>query len=94
VDSDAALQLLAQGADVLIHDAQYRPDEYPRSYVGWGHSTRIHAAEAAVHAGVGRLVLVSHEPGRDDGEIDEIVAAARADFPPTEAAYEGMQIRF
>lgn len=93
-EADEALRVLASGADVLIHDAQYRPEEYPRSYVGWGHSTRVHAAEAAAQAGVGKLVLVSHEPGRADGEVDEIVLAAREDFPETVAAHEGMQISF
>jgi phosphoribosyl 1,2-cyclic phosphodiesterase len=92
--ADQALEELARDVDVLIHDAQYKPEEYPHSYIGWGHSTRAHAAEAAHQAGVRRLVLVSHEPGRADDEVDAIVAAARDEFPETEAAFEGMQIRF
>ena len=40
---DPALVALAQGADVLIYDAQYTPEEYRGeigpSKVGWGHST-------------------------------------------------------
>ena len=93
-DSDARLQELGAGADVLIHDAQYTPDEYPALYVGWGHSTRHHAVEAALETGAKRLVLVSHDPHRSDEEIDAIVASARGEFPATEAAFEGMQIEF
>lgn len=93
-DSDARLKDLAAGADVLIHDAQYTPDEYPSLYVGWGHSTRHHAVEAALETGARKLVLVSHDPHRSDEEIDAIVASARREFPATEAAFEGMQIEF
>ena len=93
-DSDTRLQNLAAGTDVLIHDAQYTPDEYPSLYVGWGHSTRHHAVEAAVETGAKKLVLVSHDPHRTDAEIDAIVASARKEFPATEAAFEGMQIEF
>ncbi len=93
-DSDRALGRLAGGADVLIHDAQYTPDEYPGHYLGWGHSTRHHATDAAREAGVGRLILVSHDPSRTDDEIDAILESARHDFPATDAAYEGMTLRF
>ena len=40
---DPALLTLARGADVLIYDSQYTPEEYAgtggRAKVGWGHST-------------------------------------------------------
>jgi len=29
---------LAEGADVLIYDAQYLPEEYAAGKRGWGHS--------------------------------------------------------
>ncbi len=38
------------------------------------------------------LVLVSHDPARTDDEIDGLVELARAVFPNTRAAFEGMQI--
>jgi len=92
--SDATLRTFAAGVDVLIHDAQYTPDEYPGHYIGWGHSTRHHAVEAALETGAKRLVLVSHDPHRSDDQIDAIVASAREEFRSTEAAYEGMQLEF
>jgi phosphoribosyl 1,2-cyclic phosphodiesterase len=92
--SDETLRSFAAGVDVLIHDAQYTPDEYPSLYVGWGHSTRHHAVEAALETGAKRLVLVSHDPHRSDEQIDAIVVSARQEFPATEAAFEGMRIVF
>ena len=40
---DPALRTLAEGADVLVYDAQYTPEEY-RTKVGWGHSTYVAGA--------------------------------------------------
>ena len=88
--ADAALKALASGADVLIHDAQYTPDEYEQRQ-GWGHSTWRHAVEAAQEAGVERLILFHHDPMRSDEQVDAIVAEARASFPRVEAVREGMR---
>lgn len=90
-ESDAAVRELAFGADVLVHDAQYHPEEHESARVGWGHSTWLAAVKVAQDAGVGRLILTSHDPGRTDGEIDELVARAQELFPNTEAAAEGMK---
>ncbi|GIU91484.1 MAG: MBL fold metallo-hydrolase [Acidimicrobiia bacterium] len=89
-ESDEALTALARGADLLIYDAQYRPDEYEEHHIGWGHSTWREAVDLASRAGVGRLVLTSHDPFRTDDEVDEILAEARMQFPATDSAYEGM----
>ncbi len=91
-EADETLRLLATGADMLVHDAQYSPAEYEDHYVGWGHSTWAQAAQAAHDAGVKRLILVSHDPARTDDEIDALVQRARGDFANTSAAYEGMQL--
>ncbi len=57
-----------RGADLLIHDAQYSPDEMP-SHRGWGHSDYRSALELARRAEAGRLVLFHHDPARTDAEI-------------------------
>jgi phosphoribosyl 1,2-cyclic phosphodiesterase len=62
---------LAQGADVLIHDAQYSDDEYPH-HVGWGHSSLEHATAFATFAGVEHLVGFHHDPWHDDDTIDRL----------------------
>jgi hypothetical protein len=38
------------------------------------------------------LVLTSHDPDRTDAEVDQLRSMARAMFPHTDAAYEGMAI--
>jgi phosphoribosyl 1,2-cyclic phosphodiesterase len=93
---DPALRALAAGADVLIYDSQYTPEEYRgdtgRSKVGWGHSTYVEGAELARAAGVGKYVLFHHDPSRTDAKVAEIEAKAQALFPASVAAREGMSI--
>lgn len=90
---DDRLTRLAEGADLLVHDAQYTRAEYegvggpPR--FGWGHSTVDDAVEVARRAGVGRLALFHHDPTRSDDAVDALEAAARRRFEPTFAAREG-----
>jgi len=91
-DSDQALLKLAASSDVLIYDAQYHPEECATSKRGWGHSTWEAAVALADAAGVGRLLLTSHDPSRTDDEIDKIAALARQQFPNTQAVAEGMVI--
>jgi phosphoribosyl 1,2-cyclic phosphodiesterase len=86
---DPTLKKLAAGADILIYDAQYTPEEYP-SKVGWGHSTWEAGAELARAAGVPQLVLFHHDPSRTDAQLDALEAAARAALPGTVAAREGL----
>ncbi len=71
-----ALVELAQGAQVLVMDAQYFPDEYAMKR-GWGHSTPIDAVQLALEAGVERLILTHHDPAHDDQRLDEKLAIAR-----------------
>lgn len=91
---DRGLVEAAHGAQVLIHDAQYTPDEYRAMRVGWGHSDWESATTSARESGVERLVLTSHDPDRSDDGIDAMKTAARARFPRTDAAFEGMSIPF
>lgn len=87
---------LARGADVLIHDAQYTDHEYHRDTGhkrGWGHSTVRMAAETAVEAGVGQLILYHHDPSRSDSQIPRLEQLAKKIFPRTRAAREGMTVR-
>ena len=88
---DRALIQFARGTDVLLHDAQYTPEELP-SRRGWGHSTWEQAARAASEIGAKSLVLVSHDPGRGDDDIDRMVEQARRVFANTVAAHEGMMV--
>ncbi|MDQ2905217.1 MAG: MBL fold metallo-hydrolase [Ktedonobacteraceae bacterium] len=89
---DADIIGFIQGANLLIHDAQYTPDDYRRNKDGFGHSTFEMATEVALAAGVDELVLFHHEPTYDDNTLDGIEAEARKRFARTRSACEGMEI--
>lgn len=89
--ADDVIASAIQGVQVLIHDAQYLPDEYADRR-GWGHSTWEHAVAMANRVGAERLILTSHGLGRTDEALDQIVATASTFFAPTEAAYEGLSV--
>jgi phosphoribosyl 1,2-cyclic phosphodiesterase len=81
-----------QGADLLIHDAQYTAEDYKKAKRGFGHSTIEMATGVACEAQVLELVLFHHEPTYDDAKLDAMEAEARIRFAHTRSAYEGMQI--
>ena len=64
------------GADLLIHDAEYLDEEYPKRR-GWGHSTIEQATSLALDAGVKQLGLFHHNQERIDTEVDNLVALSR-----------------
>jgi phosphoribosyl 1,2-cyclic phosphodiesterase len=92
---DTRLIRFAQGADLLIHDAQYTHQEYTAGKVpkqGWGHSTPEMAAAIAQMAAVRQLVLFHHDPTHNDEVLAEIEANARAVFPNSILAREGLTL--
>ena len=88
---DPALATLAEGADVLVYDSQYSPEEYP-SKKGWGHSTYVDGAALARAAGVGQYVLYHHDPMRTDEQVASFEAGARSLHASSVAAREGMTL--
>jgi phosphoribosyl 1,2-cyclic phosphodiesterase len=90
-ESDRILRRYAEGADVLIYDAQYTPEEYPLRK-GWGHSTYVEGARVADDAGVKELVLFHHDPSHTDSFLDRMVEDAQKEFSKTCAAREGWSI--
>lgn len=65
-----------QDAELLIHDAEYTPEEYPKVR-GWGHSTFMDALELALAARVKSFGLFHHNQDRSDEELDELLAQCR-----------------
>jgi len=61
-----------RGADLLIHDCQYLPEEMDIRR-GWGHSDTNSVAALAIEAEVKRLVLFHHDPWRKDREVEVVV---------------------
>ena len=62
----------AQGADLLIHDAQYMLSDMPAKN-GWGHSVAEEAVKLAMACDAKQLALYSHDPERTDNDIDDVV---------------------
>ena len=66
----------SQGADLLIHDAEYLPEEYA-DRAEWGHSCYTDAVELAIKAGVHTLGLFHINQDRTDQQMDVIVKKAK-----------------
>jgi CheY-like chemotaxis protein/phosphoribosyl 1,2-cyclic phosphodiesterase len=96
-DGDRRHARFMAGADLVIHDAQYTPEEYPAKKT-WGHSTYEYVVQICAAAGVRRVALTHHDPGHDDHDVAEIERKARAlaSKGPTGldvfCAYEGCEI--
>lgn len=85
-------------ADLVIHDAQYTPEEYPAKK-NWGHSTYDYVVELAAAAGVRQVALTHHDPTHNDEMIRGIeqkardIAKARGSKMDVLCAYEGCEIK-
>lgn len=88
---DERLVSFARGADFLIYDATFTPQEYASSRRGWGHSTWLEGTEVAKAAGVGTLCLSHFNPDYPDDVLDEMTRFAQRAFPSTLAAQEGLK---
>lgn len=88
---------LCDGVDLLIHDAQYSPDEYAKKR-HFGHCTVQYAVHVAKESGVRTLAMFHHDPYHDDDEIDRLLDEARADAAGSGieviAAHEGLVMSF
>ena len=94
--ADGALEL-CEGADLVIHDAQYTVPEFAMKST-WGHCTVEYAVMVAKEAGAKSLALFHHDPTRHDEALDELSACARdyADRAGIEliTAAEGLTVSF
>ena len=86
----AAVVDAAQGADVLVHEATFGEEEAERAKET-GHSTEREAAQVALAARAKRLVL-SHVSARYSISAEELAKEARAVFPETAVAKDGMTV--
>jgi phosphoribosyl 1,2-cyclic phosphodiesterase len=88
---DPVFEQFVRGADLLIHDAQYLPEEFHK-YHNWGHSTWEEAVRVSQVCGVKQLALFHHDPKHDDQVVEGLETLAKEKFPATFAAREGMLI--
>jgi len=89
---DRILRENAEGADVLVYDAQFTPEEYV-SKAGWGHSTWREGANIARDAKVKQLILSHHDPSHGDEMLSKMLEEARMEFDNVALAQEGWTIR-
>jgi phosphoribosyl 1,2-cyclic phosphodiesterase len=86
-----------QGVDLLIHEAQYTPEEYPAKK-SWGHSTYSYVVQMAAAAGVPKVILSHHDPSHDDTFVAKIEERARelarsiGSTMEVSCAYEGWEL--
>ena len=93
VFSEAAVEL-ARGADLLIHESTFAHGEAALAFARQ-HSTSTMAAQTALAAGVGQLVLTHLSPRYGPGNAitpDDLLAEARAIFPATELARDFLSL--
>lgn len=83
---------LAQGADLLVHDAHFATLAERDKYPDWGHSTWYEAAQVAIEAGVRNLGLFHYGPDLTDDEVANILIKTRQMFPRTLLTKEGLEI--
>ena len=89
---DPSVVALSRDADLLIHDAQYTPEEL-EVRKGWGHSSWEQAVEVAERAGVKRLALFHHDPEHTDSFLLKLEKECQKRFPEAFLAREGVQLR-
>lgn len=96
-EGDRRVVSFAEGADLLVIDAQYTEEEYANK-IGWGHGTIEYAVEVGLAAGVSQLLLFHHDTIRTDPQLAGIEARARAwvkkrgSAMQVSAAAEGLEI--
>jgi phosphoribosyl 1,2-cyclic phosphodiesterase len=85
------------GADILIHDSTYTPEEYLNK-VGWGHSHYLFTLKVAAEGNVKNLILFHYNPSHNDEKIDEIYQKCINEIKTQKysfkcyAGYEGLEI--
>jgi phosphoribosyl 1,2-cyclic phosphodiesterase len=92
--TDSALEL-CDGADLLIHDAQYTREEFRQKYY-WGHCMIDYAVAVALRSRVRQLALFHHDPSHDDDMLDDLFRCATDAVEKrglqVTAAFEGLTI--
>lgn len=71
-DNREKMRSFFRGCDLLIHDAQYNPDEYENRR-GWGHSSWEEVIRLAMQAEVKRLAFFHYDPGHTDEKIESLL---------------------
>lgn len=89
-----------RGADLVVADCQYTPEEYRETKRGWGHSSWDYCLDWMKQSGAKKMVLTHHDPTRSDDELDGILEKIHSEgvhmgIDPRNVmlAAEGMEIK-
>ena len=80
-----------KNADILIHDAQYTPEDL-NTHIGWGHSSWKNAVDVAIASNAKKLILFHHSPDYNDIELKDIEKKAQLDFNNVIAAKQDLEL--
>jgi phosphoribosyl 1,2-cyclic phosphodiesterase len=81
----------SEGADFLIHDAEYTPKEY-ETFIEWGHSSYADVLDLATRAGIKKLGLFHINQERSDQEMDHIVSECRQQIKQQEWSFDCLAV--
>lgn len=84
-------QLLAEKADLLIHESTFSSGEEALAHE-YFHSTTLQAAETALHAGAKKLCLTHISSRYDRNDWQQLEAEAKTIFPNTVLSEDFMEI--
>ncbi|MBI4054909.1 MAG: response regulator [Elusimicrobia bacterium] len=76
LDYTEKLTRFCENADILIHDAQYTPEDYQK-HKQLGHSSWEMALELGLQAKAKKLLLFHHNPAYSDAQLDGLYEACR-----------------
>ena len=85
--------------DLIIHEAQYTPEEYLLK-VGWGHSSIPNAAALLLHTKCPKWIITHHEPQHSDEMILSVATTAEDILKSfgskckVSVAYDGLEWKF
>ena len=79
---------LASGADLLLHDAFWLPEEFAAE-ASFGHAAVDYAVGLGQRAGARRVLLTHHKPDRTDDALDRLARRVAGGPVPVTAAAEG-----
>jgi len=88
---DPNVVALSEGADLLIHEAQYTTEEL-KDKKGWGHSSYEQAIQVAEMANVKMLAITHHDPDHDDEFLKKMERKCQQRFKDCFLAREKMEI--
>ena len=88
---DKQLLDMIRGTGILIYDCMYTDAEFDACR-GYGHSTWEEGVRLCEAAGIDRLVIFHHRPGRTDDDLRRIEAEAKARFPGAVVAATGLEL--